>query len=279
MTSDGLPRAASADRDLDAELDRLEDEVDGETVVVDRGGAGVEVVDETVVDESVVDETVVVDRSAPGGEVVGETVVDETVVVDRSTPGDEVVGETVVVDRTPAARDAGAPELADLDAPTTVVDRSRDDDSFADQDTFIVGRATADDPAPHADTVVVDRGKPAEPSQPEASVTASAPVRRRRLGGRRTLEPAPLEPIDLRSSVRAVGAGAVEYYRPRQLPEASPPPAAFDAAPPAREPSPGLPSVHRSSRRTAAITLAALTAAVAVGVIGAVTVAGLLVTG
>ncbi|MDR5701188.1 hypothetical protein [Agromyces aerolatus] len=238
MTRDGQPRAAGPGGDLDAELVRLDDldavddELEGESVVVDRRMAG------EVAGSEVADETVVVDRGAARGKTVDEAV-DDTVVVDRSAP----------------------------------------DDDFADQDTFIVisgGDRAPEGEIPHADTVVVDRGSGAESALPEASATVDAPVRRRRLGGRRTLEPAPLEPIDLRSSVRAVGAGAVEYYRPRRLPEAAPPPASFDAAPPVREPSPGLPSVRRSSRRIAAITLAALTGAIIVGVAGALTIAGLL---
>jgi hypothetical protein len=275
MTHDGQPRQADPRNDLDGldeldEFDRLAEEAEGETVVVDRG--------------------------APADGFVGETVA-----VDRSAPDDHLVDETVVVDRSPAAGLADGLAVTDLDAPTTVVNRSATDDSFADQDTFISGRRPDDgdgsDATGHDDTVVVDRGSAAEPSLPEASVnpdapvnpdasvsaeasvTVDAPVRRRRLGSRRTLEPAPLEPIDLRSSVRAVGAGAVEYYRPRQLPEASPAPSAFDAAPPAREPTPDLPSVRRSSRRVAVITLSALTAAAAVGVVGALAVAGLLIGG
>lgn len=250
MTHDGQPRAVEPDVDLD----RIDDELEGETVVVDRGWA-----DREFADEDPVGDTVLVDRSAGR---------DHPAAQGNAGAADadgELEGETVVVDRRARGEVAA------------------DDDDFADQDTFIVaGDPDAGTPEAHDghdDTVVVDRGRAEAASTPDTSVTVDAPVRRRRLGGRRTLEPAPLEPIDLRSSVRAVGAGAVEYYRPRQLPEVSPPPASFDAAPPAREPSPELPSIRRASRRTAAITLTALTAAVAVGAIGALAMAGLLIGG
>jgi hypothetical protein len=254
------------------------DEVEGETVVVDRGARESQHVDE------VGGETVVVDRGARGSQPDDE-VEGETVVVDRGARepahSDEVDGETVVVDRGRPRTDAPADaDGIDFAAAETMVSGPRSPGAV---DGSVEADGSGDDSA--ADTIVVARGHDGAASDrrsaadgplPEASVTADAPVRRRRLGGRRTLEPAPLEPIDLRSSVRAVGAGAVEYYRPRQLPPATPMPETFDAAPPTREPSPGLPSIRRSSRRVAVTTLVALTASIAVGLAGAFVVAGLL---
>jgi hypothetical protein len=102
---------------------------------------------------------------------------------------------------------------------------------------------------------------------------------RRRLGGRRTLTPAPLEPIDLRTSVRAIGAGAIDAYRPRALPQATLPPLVeTDPAPP-REPSTALPSIRRRARRVAAVSLIALVAIAGAALAGIVTVTGLLLNG
>lgn len=261
------------------ELDLIDDAVEGETVMVDRG-AGAPVVE---VEVEVEDRTVVVDRGAGAPAVEVE---DRTVVVDRGAAAPQAEVEAEVEDHTVVV-DRGA---ADAEDRTVVVDRSArgdapgdldDADELAVADTVIGAGSSARSAAPdeHDPTAVVDRGPRASEARPEASVTAPTPPRRRRLGGRRTLEPAPLEPIDLRSSVRAVGAGAVEYYRPRQLPPASAPPETFDAPPPAREPSPGLPSIRKSSRRAAALALTGLALAVGVGVVGAITVASLLIAG
>lgn len=295
--------------------DGFADEVEGETVVVDRGAARGARFDDEQVDATIV---VVREASATPGE--GDSpVVDATVVVERERAGRRAAIEdaTVVVRRGRPSADGPADSasadtiLGEPDAPDMIFG-----ESDAEADTILGGGSPDEADA----TVVVDRGDASrgiDPSIPRwdsssgeqsggfsgssgsssgrfgsssgsgsssglrsssgsgrVGVTDS-PTPRRRFGGRRTLQPAPLEPIDLRRSVRAAGAGAIEYYRPRELPRATTAPLVETDPTPPREPK-ALPSVERRARRVAATSLVAFVAAIGVGLAGAVTVVGML---
>ncbi|WP_350347821.1 hypothetical protein ABIQ69_14430 [Agromyces sp. G08B096] len=244
-------------------------------------------------------------------ELVDDELIDETVVVDRRPPGDGAeasVDDTVVVDRGASDRAASALEASDFEASaddTVVVDRSANDATVVvdrrrggaearPADGAGVGEHGGDAPGdgalhdPEDATLVVARRSPSAPTGAGAtpdgadaadeSAHAVTQVRRRRPAGRRAADQLRLDPIDLRRSVPGAGAGAVEFYRPRQLPAASPAPEVAPAGPPAARPADRvLPSVQRRSRRTAVLALGGLAAAVVVGLGGAVLAVSLLV--
>lgn len=193
-----------------------------------------------------VDETIVVDRSDSGNE--------QTIVVDRSDSGDE---QTIVVDRRPRLlgieddddddtdRSATRPPLEAEDDTDRTVARPRDDDADDDE------------------TITVDRAAPSVKLPPVPS------LRPARVQRRRGIAPPPV-PVGFAPAARAaVGPGAVDHYRRREL---APPPA-VRAAPDGgiestRVIDPDLPSVARRARRTAVVALAAFVAACIVSVTG-----------
>jgi hypothetical protein len=182
-----------------------------------------------------------------------EETVDETIVVDRSDSGDE---QTIVVDRRPRLlgieddddddtdRSATRPPLEAEDDTDRTVARPRDDD--------------ADD-----ETITVDRAAPSVKLPPVPS------LRPARVQRRRGIAPPPV-PVGFAPAARAaVGPGAVDHYRRREL---APPPA-VRAAPDGgiestRVIDPDLPSVARRARRTAVVALAAFVGACIVSVTG-----------
>ena len=184
---------------------------------------------------------------------VDETV-DETIVVDRSDSGDE---QTIVVDRRPRLlgieddddddtdRSATRPPLEAEDDTDRTVARPRDDDADDDE------------------TITVDRAAPSVKLPPVPS------LRPARVQRRRGIAPPPV-PVGFAPAARAaVGPGAVDHYRRREL--ASPP--AVRAAPDGgivstRVIDPELPSVARRARRTAVVALAAFVGACVVSVTG-----------
>jgi hypothetical protein len=184
---------------------------------------------------------------------VDETV-DETIVVDRSDSGDE---QTIVVDRRPRLlgieddddddtdRSATRPPLEAEDDTDRTVARPRDDDADADE------------------TITVDRAAPSVKLPPVPS------LRPARVQRRRGIAPPPV-PVGFAPAARAaVGPGAVDHYRRREL--AVPP--AVRAAPDGgivstRVIDPDLPSVARRARRTAVVALAAFVGACIVSVTG-----------
>src|SRR5690606_1747911 len=191
------------------------------------------------------------DADADAGAV--EETVDETIVVDRSDSGDE---RTIVVDRRPRLlgieddddddtdRSATRPPLEAEDDTDRTVARPRDDD--------------ADD-----ETITVDRAAPSVKLPPVPS------LRPARVQRRRGIAPPPV-PVGFAPAARAaVGPGAVDHYRRRDL---APPPA-VRAAPDGgivstRVIDPDLPSVARRARRTAVVALAAFVGACIVSVTG-----------
>jgi hypothetical protein len=177
---------------------------------------------------------------------------EETIVVDRSDSADE---RTIVVDRRPRLlgiddddddtdRSAPRPPLEVDDDTDRTVARPRDDD--ADDETITVDRAT--------------------PSVKLPPVPSLRPARVQR---RRGIAPPPV-PVGFAPAARAaVGPGAVDHYRRREL---APPPA-VRAAPDGgivstRVIDPDLPSVARRARRTAVVALAAFVGACVVSVTG-----------
>jgi hypothetical protein len=184
---------------------------------------------------------------------VDETV-DETIVVDRSDSGDE---QTIVVDRRPRLlgieddddddtdRSATRPPLEAEDDTDRTVARPRDDDADDDE------------------TITVDRAAPSVKLPPVPS------LRPARVQRRRGIAPPPV-PVGFAPAARAaVGPGAVDHYRRRDL---APPPA-VRAAPDGgivstRVIDPDLPSVARRARRTAVVALAAFVGACVVSVTG-----------
>jgi hypothetical protein len=182
--------------------------------------------------------------------------VDETIVVDRSDSGDE---QTIVVDRRPRLlgiedddddddtdRSATRPPLEAEDDTDRTVARPRDDDADDDDETITVDRAA--------------------PSVKLPPVPSLRPARVQR---RRGIAPPPV-PVGFAPAARAaVGPGAVDHYRRREL---APPPA-VRAAPDGgivstRVIDPDLPSVARRARRTAVVALAAFVGACVVSVTG-----------
>jgi hypothetical protein len=182
--------------------------------------------------------------------------VDETIVVDRSDSGDE---QTIVVGRRPRLlgleddddddtdRSATRPPLEAEDDTDRTVARPRDDDADDDDD----------------ETITVDRAAPSVKLPPVPS------LRPARVQRRRGIAPPPV-PIGFAPAARAaVGPGAVDHYRRREL---APPPA-VRAAPDGgivstRVIDPDLPSVARRARRTAVVALAAFVGACIVSVTG-----------
>ncbi|GMA91134.1 hypothetical protein [Homoserinibacter gongjuensis] len=180
--------------------------------------------------------------------------VDETIVVDRSDSGDE---QTIVVDRRPRLlgieddddddtdRSATRPPLEAEDDTDRTVARPRDDDADDDE------------------TITVDRAAPSVKLPPVPS------LRPARVQRRRGIAPPPV-PVGFAPAARAaVGPGAVDHYRRREL--AVPP--AVRAAPDGgiestRVIDPDLPSVARRARRTAVVALAAFVGACIVSVTG-----------
>src|SRR5690606_24737952 len=192
------------------------------------------------------------DADADAGAV--EETVDETIVVDRSDSGDE---QTIVVDRRPRLlgieddddddtdRSATRPPLEAEDDTDRTVARPRDDDADDDE------------------TITVDRAAPSVKLPPVPS------LRPARVQRRRGIAPPPV-PVGFAPAARAaVGPGAVDHYRRREL--AVPP--AVRAAPDGgivstRVIDPDLPSVARRARRTAVVALAAFVGACVVSVTG-----------
>lgn len=180
--------------------------------------------------------------------------VDETIVVDRSDSGNE---QTIVVDRGPRLlgieddddddtdRSATRPPLEAEDDTDRTVARPRDDDADDDE------------------TITVDRAAPSVKLPPVPS------LRPARVQRRRGIAPPPV-PVGFAPAARAaVGPGAVDHYRRREL--AVPP--AVRAAPDGgivstRVIDPDLPSVARRARRTAVVALAAFVGACIVSVTG-----------
>jgi hypothetical protein len=180
--------------------------------------------------------------------------VDETIVVDRSDSGDE---QTIVVDRRPRLlgieddddddtdRSATRPPLEAEDDTDRTVARPRDDDADDDE------------------TITVDRAAPSVKLPPVPS------LRPARVQRRRGIAPPPV-PVGFAPAARAaVGPGAVDHYRRREL---APPPA-VRAAPDGgivstRVIDPDLPSVARRARRTAVVALVAFVGACVVSVTG-----------
>src|SRR5690606_6809831 len=180
--------------------------------------------------------------------------VDETIVVDRSDSGNE---QTIVVDRRPRLlgieddddddtdRSATRPPLEAEDDTDRTVARPRDDDADDDE------------------TITVDRAAPSVKLPPVPS------LRPARVQRRRGIAPPPV-PVGFAPAARAaVGPGAVDHYRRRDL---APPPA-VRAAPDGgivstRVIDPDLPSVARRARRTAVVALAAFVGACIVSVTG-----------
>lgn len=180
--------------------------------------------------------------------------VDETIVVDRSDSGNE---QTIVVDRGPRLlgieddddddtdRSATRPPLEAEDDTDRTVARPRDDDADDDE------------------TITVDRAAPSVKLPPVPS------LRPARVQRRRGIAPPPV-PVGFAPAARAaVGPGAVDHYRRREL--AVPP--AVRAAPDGgiestRVIDPDLPSVARRARRTAVVALAAFVGACVVSVTG-----------
>jgi hypothetical protein len=180
--------------------------------------------------------------------------VDETIVVDRSDSGDE---QTIVVGRRPRLlgieddddddtdRSATRPPLEAEDDTDRTVARPRDDDADDDE------------------TITVDRAAPSVKLPPVPS------LRPARVQRRRGIAPPPV-PVGFAPAARAaVGPGAVDHYRRREL---APPPA-VRAAPDGgivstRVIDPDLPSVARRARRTAVGARAALVGGCVVSVTG-----------
>lgn len=152
-----------------------------------------------------------------------------------------------------------------------------------DEATVVVGRPIAD--RDDDETVVVEsvgrRGrhateaKQAEPEQNQKQEPGPrGAVSRNRARRTRIVLPAGREP-----SARAVvgpGPGAVQVYRPRQVP---PPPEALPELvggdEPTRLPAPSMPSVTRASQRMSVLALGCVLAACVVSVIGLIVIAGI----
>jgi hypothetical protein len=222
-------------------------EPDGEeTVVVHRDDADL---DRTIVRPSrraraaAVEDTIVVARDTEAD--------DDTVIVDRGADADE---DTVAVDRT-----ADAERTIAVDRRPKLLGAEPDDDDDDTDRTVARPRDDVDDD----ETITVDRSTPSVPLPPVPS------LRPARVQRRRGIAPPPI-PVGFAPAARpAVGPGAVEHYRPRELsaPPAAPPATAAAAAS-TRVIDPGLPSVARRARRTAVVAVAAFVGACAVSVTG-----------
>jgi hypothetical protein len=179
----------------------------------------------------------------------------ETIVVDRSDSGDE---QTIVVDRRPRLlgiedddddddtdRSATRPPLEAEDDTDRTVARPRDDDADDDE------------------TITVDRAAPSVKLPPVPS------LRPARVQRRRGIAPPPV-PVGFAPAARAaVGPGAVDHYRRRELAPAPTVRAAPDGGfVSTRVIDPDLPSVARRARRTAVVALAAFVGACVVSVTG-----------
>ncbi|MGX5695467.1 hypothetical protein ACWKWP_04645 [Agromyces soli] len=287
--------AARANEPGGAAAEGLIDESVEATILVDRG------------DEAVAEETIVVDRSAPLPEEV-----EATVVVDRSGEfdgaadvldgGAEAVEATVVVERTgergPFAGQGAAPADGSqaaypVDEATVVVERTGERGPFAghgaapaggaeaaypvDEATVVVERTgersgpnadAGDEPADDAVTVVRQSSSRPAKTHPAASVM-HAPTRR----SRRSPAPAPVSDEVLRTAEHGPGAGVLDAYPSRAAePLRIPIPDLGEGPAPTRDVQHALPSVSWRSRRTAVIGLAAVGAAAVVGLVGFVAV-------
>jgi hypothetical protein len=180
--------------------------------------------------------------------------VDETIVVDRSDSGDE---QTIVVGRRPRLLGLEDDDDDDTDRSATRPPLEAEDDTDR-----TVARPRVDD-ADDDETITVDRAAPSVKLPPVPS------LRPARVQRRRGIAPPPV-PVGFAPAARAaVGPGAVDHYRRREL---APPPA-VRAAPDGgivstRVIDPELPSVARRARRTAVVALAAFVGACVVSVTG-----------
>jgi hypothetical protein len=222
----------------DADLDR--------TIVRPSRRARAAAVEDTIVvdrDAEAVEDTVVVDRSADA--------VEETIVVDR---GADAVEETIVVDR-----GADAERTIMVDRRPKLLGADPDDDDDTDR---TVARPR-DDIVDDDETITVDRSAASVPLPPVPS------LRPARVQRRRGIAPPPIPAGFAPAARAAVGPGAVEHYRPREL---SAPPVAPTApegdAVTTRVIDPALPSVARRARRTAVVAVAAFAGACVVSVTG-----------
>jgi hypothetical protein len=181
--------------------------------------------------------------------------VDETIVVDRSDSGDE---QTIVVDRRPRLLGIEDDDDDDTDRSATRPPLEAEDDTDR-----TVARPRDDDADDDDETITVDRAAPSVKLPPVPS------LRPARVQRRRGIAPPPV-PVGFAPAARAaVGPGAVDHYRRRDL---APPPA-VRAAPDGgivstRVIDPELPSVARRARRTAVVALAAFVGACVVSVTG-----------
>lgn len=181
--------------------------------------------------------------------------VDETIVVDRSDSGDE---QTIVVGRRPRLLGLEDDDDDDTDRSATRPPLEAEDDTDR-----TVARPRDDDADDDDETITVDRAAPSVKLPPVPS------LRPARVQRRRGIAPPPV-PVGFAPAARAaVGPGAVDHYRRRDL---APPPA-VRAAPDGgivstRVIDPELPSVARRARRTAVVALAAFVGACVVSVTG-----------
>ncbi|ANJ25520.1 hypothetical protein [Agromyces aureus] len=239
------------------------------------------------------DETVVVDRRASvGTPPVAPAELDETIVVSRGpapippppvgpAPSDvssnPELDETIVVDRTTAPTVPAAVVPVGIDE-TIVVDRTATGTGPATTAPATTGPAATDlagiGPAAPDDTIVVERtvvrATPLPTDGPDAIM--HAPMRRSR-----RVTPAPVSDDVLRTAEVGTGPGLLEHYAARPLEPTAPrlaAPAYTGGVEPTRDPAQPLPSVARSSRRSAIVVLAAFAGScvVAVGGLAAVAV-------
>lgn len=180
--------------------------------------------------------------------------VEDTVVVDRSDDAES----TIIVRRRPKLLGL-EPDGDDDDDDTGRTARPRDEFDVDTDRTVARPRVDEDDEA----TITVDRSAPAVSLPPVPS------LRRARVQRRRGIAPPPV-PVGFAPAARlAVGPGAVEHYRPREL--APPPnaPAHLEASGTrVRVVDPSLPSIARRARRTATVAVAAFVGACAVSATG-----------
>ena len=253
------PGAASGDDDLERTVVRpgrrrraaavppadADDDVE-RTIVVDRG------VREA--DDDDAERTILVDR-APREVDDDDDDAERTILVDRAPRPDDDE-RTILVERGP--RLLG---LDDDDDDTGRTERPHDEfDIDTDSDRTVARpRADADDD----ETITVDRGSPTVSLPPVPS------LRPARVQRRRGIAPPPI-PVGFAPAARpAVGPGAVDHYRPRELrPAPAVAPVSAGGAASARAFDPTLPSVVRRSRRTAAVAVTAFVGTCAVSVTG-----------
>ncbi|GAA1956465.1 hypothetical protein [Agromyces allii] len=219
------------------------------------------------------DETIVVDRRAR---------ITEPPVGDAPEPGREPVDgafdETIVVSRVPAPVPpvpAGPAAVTPFDLDETiVVERTGTGpvatgpavDGPAGTVPAVAGQAAVDDTIVLERTVV--RATPLPTDEPDAVM--HAPTRR----GRR-VTPAPVSDDVLSTAEVGAGPGLLEHYAARPIEPAAPrlAPLSYAGGPePTRDPAQALPSVARSSRRSARVVLAVFAGSCAIAVVGLVVV-------